>query len=481
MSTRQPNEDLFESTRMSFGEHLEELRQVLVKCLIAIAICCVFGFLLANTVVRILNQPLEDAIRKYNLDVASDKLVERDGYIAPELLPWLEKEKFIPRQMRVDPGQLVAALQTVVPDFGERVNVDPYSFKAANFDLERLPALCVQLSTHSKGEVEQNKRAALIWSLLDPEEQQAVGSIAVKLEAGSGDLLTVGEIFNRLSQESLIYDQPEFAAEVTEPKSGWLSFFVQSDKKPLAKMKSKLEETGDSTIARRLNRALLTGTFAEYMPELRMELVPVEMWESVEFEPQSLGVPETFLVWLKAGVLTGFIFAGPFVFYFLWTFVAAGLYPHEQKYVHLFLPISIGLFVGGVLLAFFFVFQPVLGFLFSFNRQMGIAPQMRINDWLSFVMFLPLGFGLAFQLPLVMLFMNRIGLFQIEDYLSKWRIAVMIIFVLAMFLTPADPISMLLLAIPLTFLYFLGIAMCRWMPRNKNPYGEPERSYSTAE
>lgn len=95
-------------------------------------------------------------------------------------------------------------------------------------------------------------------------------------------------------------------------------------------------------------------------------------------------------------------------------------------------------------------------------------------------MFLPLGFGLAFQLPLVMLFMNRIGLLQVQDYLNKWRIAVMIIFVLAMILTPADPISMLLLATPLTLLYFLGIAMCKWMPRNKNPFGEEERAYTSS-
>ena len=208
------------------------------------------------------------------------------------------------------------------------------------------------------------------------------------------------------------------------------------------------------------------------MPPPQVELSEIEIWEDSDFQPQALGVGEGFSVWLKAGLFTGLTIAGPWVFFQLWTFVATGLYPHEKKYAHVFLPISILLFVAGVLLAFFFVFQPVLGFLFSFNRQMGIAPQMRINDWLSFVMFLPLGFGIAFQLPLVMLFMNRIGIFSVEDYMSKWRVAVMIIFVLAMFLTPADPISMLLLAIPLTFLYFLGVGMCKWMPRSKNPFGE---------
>jgi sec-independent protein translocase protein TatC len=87
-------------------------------------------------------------------------------------------------------------------------------------------------------------------------------------------------------------------------------------------------------------------------------------------------------------------------------------------------------------------------------------------------MMLPLGFGISFQLPLVMLFLNRIGIFTLEAYLSRWRIAVLVIFVLAMFLTPADPISMLLLAVPLTILYFGGVALCKWLPRPKSPYGE---------
>ena len=154
--------------------------------------------------------------------------------------------------------------------------------------------------------------------------------------------------------------------------------------------------------------------------------------------------------------------------------MAAGLYPHEQKYVYIFLPISLLLFFAGVFLAFFFVFAPVLDFLFSFNKAMGIAPQMRINDWLSFVMFLPLGFGVAFQLPLVMLFANRIGLVSVEAYIDKWRIAVMAISVLSMLLTPADPISMILMAAPLTVLYFLGIGMCKWMPAptSDNPFDE---------
>ena len=117
------------------------------------------------------------------------------------------------------------------------------------------------------------------------------------------------------------------------------------------------------------------------------------------------------------------------------------------------------LFWAGALLAFFFAFDYVLRFLFGFNRALDIQAEPRISEWIGFVLFMPLGFGIAFQLPLVMFFLNRIGLVSVKAYLEKWRIAILIIFVLSMILTPADPVSMLLMACPLSGLYFLGIAM----------------------
>ncbi|HOM17761.1 MAG TPA: twin-arginine translocase subunit TatC, partial [Thermoguttaceae bacterium] len=145
-------------------------------------------------------------------------------------------------------------------------------------------------------------------------------------------------------------------------------------------------------------------------------------------------------------------------------------YPHEKRYIHIFLPISLSLFLAGVALAFFFVFPPVLDFLFSFNGWLGIDPDPRISEWLGFVLFLPLGFGIAFQLPLAMLFLERIGIFTVQSYLGSWRVSVLTIFVLSMILTPADPYSMFLMAIPLLFLYVLGILMCKLMPRRWSPY-----------
>ena len=123
------------------------------------------------------------------------------------------------------------------------------------------------------------------------------------------------------------------------------------------------------------------------------------------------------MIWLKAALIAGLVLAGPWVFYQVWMFVAAGLYPHERQFVHVYLPFSIGLFLFGVFMSCF-VFKPILSFFLGFNRSMGIDPEPRISEWLSFVLFLPLGFGLAFQLPIVMLFLERIGVFTVGTYLK---------------------------------------------------------------
>jgi sec-independent protein translocase protein TatC len=206
------------------------------------------------------------------------------------------------------------------------------------------------------------------------------------------------------------------------------------------------------------------------------DLVMLHMYHRVEDDPRvrivGLRVEEGFVVYMKVALVVGATVASPFIFYFIWQFVAAGLYPHEQRYVHIFLPFSIGLFIVGAALAFFVVFRFVLSFLLSFYDWMGIDPDARISDWLTFVLIMPLGFGISFQLPLVMLFLERIGIFTTKNYLGNWRISVLVICFLAMVLTPSDPYSMVLMAAPLIGLFFFGIMLCKWMPRRTTPFGD---------
>jgi sec-independent protein translocase protein TatC len=204
------------------------------------------------------------------------------------------------------------------------------------------------------------------------------------------------------------------------------------------------------------------------------KMVRLFLWHRGANDPRlqtkGLAMSEPFSIYIKASLLVGVLLASPWIFWQIWHFVAAGLYPHERRYVHYYLPFSLGLFLLGAALAFFVVFEPVLNFLLSFNRSQGIVPEPRINEWLNFVLILPIGFGIGFQLPLVMLFLERIGVFTVQTYLKQWRVAVLVIFVLAAILTPPDPYSMMLMACPLTFLYFGGILMCKLLPRHTSPF-----------
>ncbi len=210
----------------------------------------------------------------------------------------------------------------------------------------------------------------------------------------------------------------------------------------------------------------------EQLPFPGTSFIKVRIFRPVETRITALNAQEAFMIWLKAAFVTGLVLSSPYMFYHLWNFIAAGLYPHERRYVHIYLPFSILLFMAGASMAFLFVFKPVLDFLFTFNQMMNIDPDPRISEWVGFVLFLPIGFGVAFQLPLVMLFVNRIGVLTVETMVEKWRIAILAIFVLAMVLTPAYPVSMMMLAVPLTLLYFLGILLCKCMPRGRNPFNE---------
>jgi sec-independent protein translocase protein TatC len=195
------------------------------------------------------------------------------------------------------------------------------------------------------------------------------------------------------------------------------------------------------------------------------KMVRIRMFVGVKASTEALGLQEPFMIWLKAAFVVALVVASPGIFYHLWEFISAGLYPHERRYVYFFLPTSLILFWSGACLAFFVIFQLVIDFLLDFNASMGIGASPRLTEYMSFALFLPLGFGIAFQLPLAMLVLERLGVFSVQTYLSQWRIAVLAIAFISMILTPADIASFIGMGVPLVALYFLGVAMCHYLPR----------------
>jgi sec-independent protein translocase protein TatC len=334
-----PDEDYFDGTKMTFGEHLEELRVALFRSLIGLVLGLLIGLYLASYVVEFIKGPLQRSLETYYVSKTIDRLRADYGVLPQELEEFVVREKLI--------------------------------FEKAMFERAQLGR--IQVNAHPSGK-----------------------EATAKFSSGSDD-------------------------------------------------------------------AMGTPT---------TDMVSIRLWKPVSAQVKSLNAYEVFMIWLKAATITGAIIASPWIFFQIWSFIAAGLYPHEKDKVYIFLPISLALFFGGAALAFFFVFEPVLKFLFEFNKSMNIDVEPRISEWMGFVLLLPLAFGISFQLPLLMLLLNRIGILSVKMYIEKWRISVLVIFVIAMFLTPADPVSMLLMGIPLTLLYFLGIAMCRWMPGvRKSPFG----------
>lgn len=465
---------------MTFGEHLEELRVCLFRGVIGLGLGCLIGFFIADRVVRFFQSPLEKAMETYHLDNAMEDFPAEYGPLTFETKRMILDEKLVPELWRVDVGQLAQAMRLNYPEAQIAADFSQYWFTPGDLLFGGAKRIAGEWLA---GKGETNTPRGRCWQLLSEEQRKTVQHLSTDPELPTANAdATMLEILNSLAGRKELHDSVEFAklsgfdASITNPVTSWISrFFGKKDletKDTVSDIRDELAKSFDPEKSRRLNKLLLARVFSDSLRKGRVNAMQVFTWRPVKVRFQSLDAAEPFMIWMKAAILTGLILASPYVIYQIWVFVAAGLYPHEKNYVFVYLPISLGLFFGGASLAFAFVFQPVLSFLFTFNKGMNAEFDPRIGEWLSFVLILPLGFGISFQLPLVMLFLNRIGVATLDFYVQQWRIAILIICVISMVLTPADPISMLLMAVPLCFLYLLGIVMCKYMPAGKSPFEE---------
>jgi sec-independent protein translocase protein TatC len=163
-----------------------------------------------------------------------------------------------------------------------------------------------------------------------------------------------------------------------------------------------------------------------------------------------------FLVPLKITLLLAFLVALPVVLYQLWAFVAPGLYSHEKRLVLPLVISSTVLFIGGVAFCYFFVFGRVFHFIQSFApRSVNVAPD--IEAYLGFVLTMFLAFGATFEVPIVVVVLARMGVVSVAKLREFRRYFIIIAFIVAAVITPPDMISMLSLAIPMCFLYEVGL------------------------
>lgn len=163
-----------------------------------------------------------------------------------------------------------------------------------------------------------------------------------------------------------------------------------------------------------------------------------------------------FLVPLKILLMAAFLLALPVVLYQVWAFVAPGLYSHEKKLVLPLVVSSTLLFMVGVAFCYFFVFGQVFKFIQSFApKSITAAPD--IEAYLSFVLTMFIAFGLAFEVPIVVIVLARMNVVSIEKLKGFRSYFIVLAFIIAAIVTPPDVVSQLALAIPMCILYEIGI------------------------
>jgi len=152
----------------------------------------------------------------------------------------------------------------------------------------------------------------------------------------------------------------------------------------------------------------------------------------------------------------------PIVMYQLWAFIAPGLYLHERKLILPLVVSSYSLFIIGMAFAYFLVFPTVFNFMASYNAPLGAEMSTDIDNYLSFAMTTFLAFGITFEVPVVVVVLVRMGMVSLAKLKEIRPYVIVGAFVISAVVTPPDVLSQLLLAVPMTLLYELGLLIARF-------------------
>ena len=192
------------------------------------------------------------------------------------------------------------------------------------------------------------------------------------------------------------------------------------------------------------------------------------------------GLTEAFFSYLKLAFYAGFALAFPYIAWQFYAFAAPGLYKQEKTALWPFLLLAPFLFAAGASLAYYGVFPLAWQFFLSFEAAatpdaLAIELETRVSEYLTLVLQLMLAFGLAFQMPIVLMLLTKAGLITPNSLKKHRRYAIVGMAIAAALFTPPDVISQIALAVPLLLLYEVAILLCQWVKPTENHLLKPTR------
>jgi sec-independent protein translocase protein TatC len=227
--------------------------------------------------------------------------------------------------------------------------------------------------------------------------------------------------------------------------------------------------------------------FLDHLEELRTALissivawlgVSIVLWffsgrildfllKSIPVEHLYFNAPtEAFMIRLKLSFILGLLVAFPYILLKVCSFVSPGLFSREKRVVFPLVFSSAALFYIGVVFAYWVLLPIVLSFLVRFGTEI-LMPLLSVGKYFGFVARLCFAFGVVFQLPLVIIFLTSIGAISAKALIRQWRWAILIIFIAAAILTPPDPASQLLMALPLVVLFLVSVLLSIMIERRR--------------
>jgi sec-independent protein translocase protein TatC len=168
---------------------------------------------------------------------------------------------------------------------------------------------------------------------------------------------------------------------------------------------------------------------------------------------------ENFVTYFRVALLGGLVAGMPMIVYHALRFISPALHPGERKWLYGTVAGATLLFLSGVAFAYYVALPPALDFLLNFNNDLA-QPNIRIGSYVDFVTRLLFWTGVAFQTPLIVMYLARFGLVRARQLLEWWRLAIVAAFIVSAIVTPTiDPVTQSLVAGPIIVLYFLGIVL----------------------